>query len=122
MLDHINKIKSMSQHLEAIGEKLEKSDIVMVLLCNLPIFTNNLIVALKSWVDVDLTIEFIITRIFHEKLKRKDAKGSNEGRSTLVIYTSKTMSNNSTIDQNLTMKRDKKKDLCNYYKKPRHCT
>jgi hypothetical protein len=38
MLDHINKIKFMFQQLEAFGEKLEKSDVVMVLLCSLPKF------------------------------------------------------------------------------------
>jgi hypothetical protein len=120
MLDHINKIKSMSQHLEAIGEKLEKSDVVMVLLCNLPKFYNNLIVALKSQVDANLSIEFIITRLLHDELKRKDAKGSNEGRSTLLVCTSKAMSSNSTIDQKLTIKKDQKKNLCNYYKKLGH--
>jgi hypothetical protein len=36
MLDHINKIKSMSQQLELNKEKLEKRDVVMVLLCSLP--------------------------------------------------------------------------------------
>lgn len=117
MLDHINKIKFMSQHLEAIGEKLEKGDVVMVLLCSLPKFYNNLIVALESQVDVNLTIEFIITRLFHEELKRKDVEGLNEGRLVLVVHTSKTMSNNSTIDQKQAIKRNKKKDLCNYYNK-----
>jgi hypothetical protein len=38
MLDHINKKKSMSQQLEAIREKLGKSDVVMVLFYNLPKF------------------------------------------------------------------------------------
>jgi hypothetical protein len=84
----------MSQHLEINGEKLEKGDVVMVLLCSLPKFYNNLIVALESRVDADLTIEFIITRLFHEKLKRKDAEGLDEGRLALVVHTSKIMSNN----------------------------
>ncbi len=120
MLDHINKIKFMSQHLEAIREKLEKSDVVMVLLCSLPKFYSNLIVSLKSQVDANLGIEFIITRLFREELKRKDVEGSNEGRSTLLVCTSKVMSKNSTIDQKLTIKKDQKRNLCNYYKKPRH--
>jgi len=38
MLYHINKKKIMSHQLEVIGEKLENSDVVMVLLCNLPKF------------------------------------------------------------------------------------
>ncbi len=48
MLEHINKIKSMAQQLEAIGAKVEKNDVLMVLLCTLQKFYNNLIVALES--------------------------------------------------------------------------
>ncbi len=47
MLDHINKIKSTSHQLETIAEKLEKSDVVIVLLCSLLESYNNLIVALE---------------------------------------------------------------------------
>ncbi len=39
MLDHINKIKSMGQQLEAIKVKLETNDLVMLLLCNLQSLT-----------------------------------------------------------------------------------
>jgi hypothetical protein len=51
----------MFHHLDVIGEKLEKSDVVMVLLCSLPKFYNNMIITLKSQVDVKLNIKFIIT-------------------------------------------------------------
>ncbi len=80
----------------------------------------NLIVAPESKEKIDLNIEFVIVRLLHEKLKKKDAKGSNEGRSALVVHMFKATFNNSTIDQKLATKRDKKKDLCNYYKKSSH--
>jgi hypothetical protein len=39
MLDHIKKVKSMGQQLEAIRVNLEANDLVMVLLCNLQSLT-----------------------------------------------------------------------------------
>ncbi len=80
MLDHINKIKYMFQQLEAIGEKLEKSDVVMVLLCSLPNFQTNMIITLESRADANFMIDYVTTKKFHEELKRKGVKGSNEGR------------------------------------------
>ncbi len=77
-----------------IGVKLEANDLVMVLLYILLESYNNLIVALESWVEVDLNIEFVRVRFFHEKLKKKDAKSSNEGGFALVVHTFKATSNN----------------------------
>jgi len=51
---------------------------------------------------------------------KKDVEGSNEGGLTLVVHTSKVMSNNSITNQKPTIKKDKRKDFCNYCKKPRH--
>ncbi len=77
-----------------IGVKLEANDLVMVLLYILLEFYNNLIIALQSWVEVDLNIEFVRARLFHEKLKNKDVEGLSEGRFVLVAHTSKATSNN----------------------------
>jgi hypothetical protein len=84
----------MGQQLEMIGMKLEANDLVMVLLYILLESYNNLIIALESWVEVDLNIEFVRVRFLHEELKKKDAEGSSEGGSTLVAHTSKAASNN----------------------------
>jgi hypothetical protein len=118
ILDHINKTKSITYLLEAIREKLEKNDVVMALLCNLLVLCN-IIVALKSWAYGDLTIEFVTTRLFHVELK-KDVEGSNENGLALVVRTSKATFNNSITNQKSAIKKDKKKNLCNYCKKPRH--
>ncbi len=70
----------------------------------------NLIVAPESKEKIDLNIEFVIARLLHEKLKKKDAKGSNEGRRyALLVHMFKATFNNFTIDQKLAIKRDKKK-------------
>ncbi len=91
----------------------------MVLLCNLLKFYNNLIVALKSQANIDLNIEFVKIKFLHEELK-KENEGSTEGGSALVACTSKPTTSNLLIDQKVTNKKDKKKDLCNYCKKLGH--
>jgi hypothetical protein len=79
-----------------------------------------MIIALKSRTNVNLTIEFITTKVLHEELKMKDVERPNEGRLVLVVHTSKVTSNNSTTNQKLVIKRDKKKNMCNYCKKLGH--
>jgi hypothetical protein len=77
-----------------IGVKLEANDLMMVLLYILLESYNNLIIALKSWVEVDLNIECVRVKLLHEELKKKDVEGSNEGGSALVVHTFKATSNN----------------------------
>jgi hypothetical protein len=91
----------------------------MVLLCTLQDFYNNLIVALESRTESNLDIEFVITRFLHEELK-KESECSIEGGSTLVSRISKPTIKNLSIDHKSTIKEDKKKDFCNYYKNLRH--
>jgi hypothetical protein len=79
-----------------------------------------LIVALESRAKTDLNIEFVTIKLFHEELKKKDVEGLREARSTLVVHMSKATSNNSTTDQKVAIKRNQKKDLCNYCKKSSH--
>jgi hypothetical protein len=85
----------------------------MVLLCNLSKSYNNLIVALKSQANIDLNTEFVTIKFLHEELKKKENEGSTEGGSTLVACMSKPTTNNLSIDQKETSKKDKKKNLCN---------
>jgi hypothetical protein len=49
----------------------------------------------------------------------EEVEGSNDGGSALVACTSRAISNFS-VDQKPIVKKDKKKDLCNYCKKTRH--
>jgi hypothetical protein len=81
---------------------------------------NNLIVTFESRAETNLNIEFVTFRLLHEELKKKDVESSNERRSTLVVCTSKATFNNSTANQEVAIKRDKNKYLCNYCKKPSH--
>jgi hypothetical protein len=65
----------MGQQLEVREVKLEANDLVKVLLYILLEFYNNLIIALESWVEVDLNIEFVRAKFLHEELKKKDVEG-----------------------------------------------
>jgi hypothetical protein len=62
-----------------------------------------------------VTIKFL-----HEKLKKKENEGSTNRVLALVACMSKPTTNNLSIKQKTTSKKNKKKDLYNYYKKPRH--
>ncbi len=111
----------MGQQLEVREVKLEANDLVKVLLYILLEFYNNLIIALESWVEVDLNIEFVRAKFLHEELKKKDVEGWSERRFALVAHTFKAMFNNLICSKlKVATKRDKKKDLCNYCKKPSH--
>ncbi len=74
----------------------------------------------ESQAHIDLNIEFVTIKFFHEELKKKENEGSTEGGSTLVACTSKPISNNLSIGQKVTNKKDKKKNICNYSKKSGH--
>jgi hypothetical protein len=99
--------------------KLEANDLVMVLLCNLPKFNNNLIIALKSRAKVDLNIDIVKTKLLHVELK-KDIENLSHEVFILVACTSKATSSNFTTYQKVATKRDRKQNLCNYCKKPNH--
>lgn len=94
----------------------------MVLLYNLSESYNNLIVALKSQAKIDFNIELVTIKFLHEKLRKKENEGSTNGGSALVACMSKLTTNNLSIKEKVTSKKNKKKDLYNYCKKPRHWT
>lgn len=71
MQEHINKVTTLSEQLEAIGAKISDEDIAMTLLCSLPQSYENLIVALESRAD-SLTAEIVRTRLLQEEARRKE--------------------------------------------------
>jgi hypothetical protein len=59
MVELNNKVNSMAQQLEAIRAKVEKNDLVIILLCNL-LKSYNLMVTLKLCGGDDLNIDFVV--------------------------------------------------------------
>lgn len=56
MEDHLNVMMDVVDQLEALGEKLKDGLIVALLLCSLPDSYDNLITALESRADADITL------------------------------------------------------------------
>ena len=72
MLEHVNKVKTLAEKLEAIGAGVSEDDVVMTLLMSLPETYGNLITALESRAD-NLTLEFVTARLLHEEARRNEA-------------------------------------------------
>ena len=72
MMQHIQRVLTMAEQLEAIGAKVSEEDQVMTLLCSPPESYGNLIIALESRAD-SLSMEFVTARLMHEQEKRKEA-------------------------------------------------
>ena len=74
MLDHINKMRTMSEKLEAIGAAVNEGDFIITLLGSLPESYANLITALENIDEDRLNWEDVKARLLHEEQKRKDVK------------------------------------------------
>ena len=73
MADHINKIKTIAEHLEALDDPVSEKDLVMILLSSIPNDYNNLITTLESIDDEErLTWDYVRDRILTEYERRKD--------------------------------------------------
>ena len=55
MRNHVNKIKTISEHLEAIGDPIEERDLVIILIGSLPEEFNYLITALETIAESTFT-------------------------------------------------------------------
>lgn len=71
MQEHINKVTTLAEQLEAIGATISDDDIAMTLLCSLPESYESLLVALESRTD-NLTAEIVRTRLLQEEARRKE--------------------------------------------------
>ena len=104
MTEHINYIKTLSEHLEAIGDPIEEKDLVILLISSLPDDYNYLITALETIAEDNLTWDYVRDRLIHESEKKKPAEAEN---SADAFFTSKPPNN-------------KKSGKCHYCKKPGH--
>ena len=78
VLEHINKVKTLAEHLEAVGAPVSADDLVITLLGSLSESYQFLITALESRADT-LTWELVSSRLLHEDMKRKEQGGSVDG-------------------------------------------
>ena len=74
VLEHINKLKTLAEQLDAVGAPVSEDDLVITLLGSLSDSFQFLITALESRADT-LTWELVTSRLLHEDMKRKEQGG-----------------------------------------------
>ncbi|KAF1318440.1 Gag-pol polyprotein, partial [Globisporangium splendens] len=74
VLQHINKLKTLAEQLDAVGAPVSEEDLVITLLGSLSESYQFLITALESRADT-LTWELVTARLMHEDMKRKEQHG-----------------------------------------------
>ena len=70
MTEHINYVKTLSEHLEAIDDAIAEKDLVILLISSLPEEYNFLITALETIAEDNLTWDYVRDRLIHESEKK----------------------------------------------------
>ena len=82
MISHVNKLKTISEHLEALNDAPPDKDLVMILISSLPREYNNLITSLETLKEEQLTWTYVRDRVLNEyerkKLESKPLKGNHD--------------------------------------------
>ena len=113
MINHINYIKTLSEHLEAVEDPVQEKDLVIILISSLPDEYNYLITALETIAEDKLTWDYVRDRLIYEadKInKTKDVGGVREVTQDALF----------TRRQDRKKAVDKRKDVCHYCKHPGH--
>lgn len=69
MLEHVNYIETLSEHLQAVGDPITEKDLVIILVRSLPEIYNYLITALETTAEERLTWNYVRDRLVHEDEK-----------------------------------------------------
>ena len=76
MSDHVNNLKTISEHLESLDDPVVEKDLVMILISSLPEEYNNLITTLETLERERLTWEYVRDRVMTEYDRKKREKKS----------------------------------------------
>ena len=71
MVAHVNKLKTISEHLEALKDAPAEKDLVMILISSLPREYNNLITSLETLKEEELTWNYVRDRVINEYERKK---------------------------------------------------
>ena len=75
MVSHVNNIKTIAEHLEAVEDPVLEKDLVMILISSLPDEYNNLITALETLAEDKLNWTYVRDRVIHEYERKKGGNG-----------------------------------------------
>ena len=79
MTEHINKLKTISEHLESLDDAVLEKDLVMILISSLTEDYNNLITTLETLDEEKLTWDYVRDRICAEYERKKEQKVKVKG-------------------------------------------
>ena len=83
---HVNRIKTVAEHLEAIGDNVSEKDLAIVLLSSLPEDYSQLVTALETATEPDkLTWDMVRDRVLNEYEKKRALKSNNSGDDALFM-------------------------------------
>ena len=79
MIEHVNKIKTIAEHLEALDDMVVEKDLVMILISSLPDDFNNLITTLETLKEEKLSWDYVRDRVITEFERKKGEKQQVKG-------------------------------------------
>ena len=86
LLQHINKVKTLVDQLEALDVAVTEGDIVMTLLESLPSSFENLIVAMETKDIKELTLTYVTSRLMHEVTRKKENQNVAMDNTALIAH------------------------------------
>ena len=115
MENHVNTIKTISEHLEALDDEVSEKDLVMILISSLPDEYHNLITAMETLTEDKLTWSYVRDRVLHEYDRKKSSSVSKvEKENSRALFTNPKWKKKVTDD-------DKKKNFkCHFCKEKGH--
>ena len=111
MATHINYVKTLAEHLQAVDDPVAEKDLTMILISSLTDDYNNLITALETMAEEKLTWDYVRDRAIteHDRIKGSSSKGhKNEA---LLVKDSRGQK---------TEQKYKQKYKCHYCQEPGH--
>ena len=66
MINHVNYLKTLSEHLDAVGDPIQEKDLVIILISSLPEEYNHLITALETIAEERLSWDYVRDRVIYE--------------------------------------------------------
>ena len=87
MQTHVNYLKTISEHLEAIDDKVEEKDLVIILLSSLPEEYNHLVTALETIAEDKLTSwTYVRDRVIAEYYRKYGDSSSKGGQTDGALF------------------------------------
>lgn len=74
LTEYVSHIKTLSEHLKAIEDRIPEKDLVILLISSLPEEYNYMITTLESMVENHLIWDYVRDRLIHEIEKRKSCE------------------------------------------------